>query len=198
MAAANNPNQPEFQQRMTKPTSICVFCGSSMGPDPEFRAAAQELGAIIAKAGARLIYGGGHVGLMGVIADAVLAGGGPVTGIIPAHLRRAEVEHTGVTDLIEVDSMFERKRLMVERSDAFIALPGGLGTIDEILDVITLAQLGQHEKPMVIIDLKGYWQSFAGLLDHVIANGYAREEVRRLYQVVPDLDAAAGVLGLSD
>jgi uncharacterized protein (TIGR00730 family) len=167
-----------------------------MGHDPEFRAAAQALGVIIAKAGARLVYGGGHVGLMGVIADAVLADGGPVTGIIPAHLRRAEVEHTGVTDLLEVDSMFERKRLMVERSDAFIALPGGLGTIDEILDVITLAQLGQHEKPMVIIDLKGYWQPFVGLLDHVIANGYARQEVRTLYQVVPDLDAAAEALGL--
>ena len=151
---------------------------------------------MIAEADRRLIYGGGHVGLMGVVADAVLAGGGAVTGIIPGHLRRAEVEHTSVTDLIEVDDMFERKRLMVEHSDAFVALPGGLGTIDEILDVITLAQLGQHSKPMVILDAEGYWQPFRTLLEHTIACGYARAAIRDLYEIVTDLDGVLRVLAL--
>ena len=167
-----------------------------MGDNPAFRRLAHELGTMIAEADRRLIYGGGPVGLMGVVADAVLAGGGAVTGIIPGHLRRAEVEHTGVTDLIEVDDMFERKRLMVERSDAFVALPGGLGTIDEILDVITLAQLGQHSKPMVMLDAEGYWQPFRTLLEHTIACGYARAGIRDLYEIVTNLDGVLRVLGL--
>ena len=189
-------NAATVRPPMSRPASICVFCGSSLGRDRDFRAAARDLGAMLARAGCRLVYGGGHVGLMGVAADAALAAGGSVTGIIPDHLRRAEVEHTGVTDLVEVADMFERKRLMIEGSDAFVALPGGLGTIDEILDVVTLAQLGQHAKPMVIVDLKGYWRPFASLLDHVIAEGYARAGVRGLYHVVADLEAAAGVLRL--
>ena len=181
---------------MPTPSSICVFCGSSMGRDPEFRSAARDLGAMIARAGRALVYGGGRVGLMGVVADSALAAGGAVTGIIPGHLRRTEVEHTGVTDLVEVPDMFERKRLMIERSDAFVALPGGLGTVDEILDVVTLAQLGRHAKPMVVVDLKGYWRPFAALLDHVVSEGYARPDARDLYRVVADLDAAAGALRL--
>jgi uncharacterized protein (TIGR00730 family) len=169
-----------------------------MGHDADNRQAARDLGRMIAESGADLIYGGGHVGLMGVIADAALAAGGRVTGIIPAHLRYAEVEHPGLTELIEVESMFARKRLMVERSEAFIALPGGLGTIDEVLDVITLAQLSQHAKPMILVNLKGYWEPFRLLLDHVIENGYAREAVRDLYRVVPGLEQAMAALRRSD
>ncbi len=165
-----------------------------MGHTRENQSAARELGRRIAEAGAHLIYGGGHVGLMGIVADAALEAGGDVTGIIPAHLRYAEVEHPGLTELVQVESMFARKRLMVERSDAFIALPGGLGTIDEVLDVITLAQLGQHAKPMVLVDLQGYWTPFRNLLDHVIKHGYAKDVVRNLFIVVPDLDSAMAAL----
>jgi uncharacterized protein (TIGR00730 family) len=183
---------------MSYPASICVFCGSSMGHDSDNRQAAHDLGRMIAEAGSHLIYGGGHVGLMGVIADSALASGGKVTGIIPAHLRYAEDEHPGLTELIEVESMFVRKRLMVERSDAFIALPGGLGTIDEVLDVITLAQLSQHAKPMVLVNLKDYWRPFGTLLDHVIDGGYARDAVRELYTLVPDLEGAMDALKSQD
>lgn len=169
-----------------------------MGHDSDNRQAAHDLGRMIAEAGSHLIYGGGHVGLMGVIADAALAAGSKVTGIIPAHLRYAEDEHPGLTELIEVESMFVRKRLMVERSDAFIALPGGLGTVDEVLDVITLAQLSQHAKPMILVNLKDYWRPFATLLDHIIDGGYAREAVRDLYTLVPDLEGAMDALNRQD
>ena len=159
---------------MVKPSSVCVFCGSSFGRDPAWREAAARTGRVLAEHGLEVVYGGGRVGLMGIVADAALAAGGRVTGIIPRHLARAEVEHGGLTELIETDTMSQRKIAMIERSDAFVVLPGGIGTLDELLEVVTLRQLGQHDKPTVMVDLDGYWSPFRAMLDHIVAEEYAR------------------------
>lgn len=164
--------------------SICVYCGSSMGHDPRFRAAADQLGRLIGEAGLELVYGGGNIGLMGTIADAALAAGGRVTGIIPKELKRIELAHQGLSELIVVESMHERKRLMFERSDAFVALPGGPGTLDETIEIITWRQLRLHGKPVVIVDDGGYWQPLVQLLDHAIEHGFARDTFRSFYTVV--------------
>jgi hypothetical protein len=176
--------------------SICVFCGSSFGDSEIYRKAADDMGRLIADRGLELIYGGGHVGLMGIIADSALSAGGAVTGIIPVHLRRAEVEHAGLTRLIEVDTMFARKAEMIRLADAFVSLPGGIGTIDEAIEVITMRQLGQHDKPSVLVDLNGYWSKFADPLDHVIDHHFARSSIRDYYTVVPDVPAVFPALGL--
>src|ERR1700687_244226 len=136
---------------------ICVYCGSSGRVNEAYRAAATRLGMVLARAGIELIYGGGRVGLMGLVADAALAEGGRVTGIIPMHLHDREVGHTGLTELVVVDNMHNRKRRMFELADAFAVLPGGLGTLDETLEIITWKQLGLHDKPVVIVDVAGYW-----------------------------------------
>ena len=143
-----------------------------------------------------LVYGGGQVGLMGVIADSALAAGGTVTGIIPGHLRGAEIEHQGLTRLIEVDTMFDRKAEMIRLSDAFVSLPGGLGTVDEAIEVITLRQLGRHAKPSLFVDIDGYWQPFANLFDHAIGHGFAKPDIRDLYGFVPDVPSVFPALGL--
>lgn len=178
-------------------TSVCVYCGSSNGESEGLRTAAAEFGGILAKKGVRLVYGGGNVGLMGIIADAVMAGGGAVTGVIPHFLDEAERAHLTVTELIRVDSMHERKTAMFERSDAFVALPGGLGTLDEIIEVITWRQLRLHDKPILFADLEGYWQPLRALIDAAVAAGFASSSVHRLYDMVdrvgailPALDAA--------
>ena len=181
---------------MTVIRSICVFCGSSLGDSEIYRKAADEMGRLIAERGLELIYGGGHVGLMGVAADGALGAGGTVTGIIPVHLRCAEVEHQGLTRLIEVDTMFDRKAEMIRLADAFVSLPGGIGTIDEAFEVITLRQLGRHNKPSVLVDLDGYWSRFSDLMNHVIDHQFARPSIRELYTIVPDVPAVFPALGL--
>lgn len=181
---------------MTRPSSVCVFCGSGFGDDPAWAAAASATGAALARCGVEVVYGGGHVGLMGLVADAALAEGGRVVGIIPRHLARAEVEHGGLTELIETETMSQRKIAMIERSDAFVVLPGGLGTLDELLDVLTLRQLDQHAKPTVVLDIRGYWQDFARLLDAVIAHGFARPGVRDFMTWIEDPAALPAALGL--
>ena len=181
---------------MTAIRSLCVFCGSSFGDSDIYRKAADDLGRMIAERGLDLVYGGGHVGLMGIVADSALSAGGTVTGIIPAHLRRAEVEHQGLTRLIEVDTMFARKAEMIRLADAFVSLPGGIGTIDEAIEVLTLRQLGQHDKPSVLVDLDGYWRGFADLLDHVIDRHFARSSIRDFYTVVPDVPGIFAALDL--
>src|SRR5437763_10703149 len=163
---------------------LCVYCGSSGAVDRQYREAATELGARLAAAGIGLVYGGGRDGLMGLLADAVLAGGGEVTGIIPARLRDAELAHLGATELVVVESMHDRKRLMAERADAFAVLPGGVGTLDETFEIITWRQLGLHDKPIFIVDVAGYWRPLRDLLDHIVGHGFAAPLAPRLVSLV--------------
>ena len=174
--------------------SLCVYCGSSGAVAAQYRDAANELGAQLARAGIALVYGGGRVGLMGLLADAVLAGEGKVTGIIPSHLRDAEVAHRGVSELVVVDSMHERKRLMAERADAFAILPGGIGTLDEMFEIVSWKQLRLHDKPILLVDIGGYWAPLRALLDHIIDTGFAGTQTRGLLQVVPSVAALMAVL----
>lgn len=151
--------------------SLCVFCGSSDSAGPRYLAAAGELGALIAARGITLIYGGGSTGLMGEVADAALAAGGEVVGVIPAGLFRAEICHDGLTRRHEVGSMHERKQLMYSLADGFIALPGGLGTLEELAEAATWCQLGLQAKPVVLLDVDGFWQLLADQLDHMVTAG---------------------------
>jgi uncharacterized protein (TIGR00730 family) len=155
---------------------VCVYCGSAAAVAPPFRQAASELGRALADAGIGVVYGGGRVGLMGLLADAALAAGGAVTGIIPAHLVAAELAHPGLSELVVVDSMHARKREMAARADAFAVLPGGIGTLDETFEILSWRQLGLHEKPILLVDVAGYWAPLRALLDHVVAYGFARPQ----------------------
>ncbi len=154
--------------------SICVYCGSSAGAEPVFEHAAEELGRAMAQAGIALVYGGGNVGLMGTVARAALAGGGHVSGIIPAFLKTKERMLDEVQDLIVTTDMHERKRLMFEKSDAFVALPGGIGTLEELIEMMTWAQLGQHNKPILIANIGGFWNPLLDLLAHMKHSGFIR------------------------
>jgi uncharacterized protein (TIGR00730 family) len=171
-----------------------VYCGSSAAVDRQYREAASELGGRLAEAGIGLVYGGGRVGLMGLLADAALAEGGVVTGVIPSRLRDAELAHEGATELVVVDSMHERKRLMAERADAFAILPGGVGTLDEMFEILSWKQLQLHEKPIFVVDIGGYWAPLHALLDHIVAQGFARPQTRDLLQVVPTVAALMAAL----
>lgn len=168
---------------MSHINSVAVFCGSSLGVSPAFRAAAELLGQGIARAGWRLVYGGGQMGLMGVVANAALAEGGAVVGVIPDFLQRQEVVHEGVSDLIITDSMHTRKTAMFERADAFVMLPGGLGTLDETVEVITWRQLRLHTKPILLCDVMGSAAPLVAAIEASIALGFARPEVRQLFEV---------------
>jgi uncharacterized protein (TIGR00730 family) len=152
--------------------SVCVYCGSSVGNDPAYAEAARATGTALAAAGVRLVYGGGAVGLMGIVADAALGAGGEVVGVIPRDLFKAEVAHPGLTELVEVGSMHERKMGMFERSDAFVALPGGLGTLEELTETATWALIGVHEKPIVTLDVGGYWRPLHDLLNEFVRRGF--------------------------
>jgi uncharacterized protein (TIGR00730 family) len=176
---------------------VCVYCGSAGRVAESYRQAARDLGAGLARAGIELVYGGGRVGLMGLCADAVLAGGGRVTGIIPAHLHDVEVGHHGLSELLVTESMHERKRLMFEMSDAFLVLPGGLGTLDETFEIVTWRQLGLHDKPIIVIDEAGYWGPLQALVEHVVGAGFARPSVLSLYKVVDSVAAAFAALDLA-
>jgi uncharacterized protein (TIGR00730 family) len=168
-------------------TRLCVYCGSAVGLDDRYRAAARELGEALAKAGIELVFGGGRIGLMGVLADAVLTAGGRVVGIIPERLRAAEVAHQGASELVITGTMHDRKRLMAERADAFAILPGGIGTLDETFETLTWRQLGLHDKPIFLVDVAGYWRPLRELLDHLAAQGFTAPLVPRLLQIVPDV-----------
>ncbi len=166
---------------------LCVYCGSAVGLDRRYHAAATELGEALAKTGIELVYGGGRIGLMGVLADAVLAGGGRVVGIIPGALREAELAHQGASELVIAASMHDRKRLMAERADAFAVLPGGIGTLDETFEILTWRHLGLHDKPIFLVDVAGYWRPLRDLLDHLVAHGFAAPLVPRLLKIVPSV-----------
>jgi uncharacterized protein (TIGR00730 family) len=169
---------------MTFLTSLCVYCGSSDRVDPAHRQAAATLGRLLGQRGIRLVYGGGRVGLMGICADAAMAAGGEVIGIIPEHLNSVEIGHKGLSELRVVPSMHVRKQMMFELADAFAILPGGLGTLDETFEIITWRQLQVHDKPIILVDNNGYWRPLIALIDHAIAAGFAKPTTRRLFQVV--------------
>ncbi|NYZ11897.1 TIGR00730 family Rossman fold protein [Azospirillum sp. RWY-5-1] len=169
---------------MILPNSVCVYCGASSRVSDRYKKAAHDLGTGLASRGVQLVYGGGRVGLMGIVADAAIAAGGRVVGIIPEHIQVLEVEHTALAELHVVDSMHTRKRMMVDRSDAFVVLPGGLGTLDETFEVLTWKQLRLHDKPIVIVDEGGYWAPLAGLVDHMIGEGFCQPGHRNLFRIV--------------
>lgn len=162
--------------------TLCVFCGSSSPADPRYRDAARALGELLASVGIDLVYGGGRVGLMGEIADAALATGGRVFGVIPIGLFQVEVAHVQLTELREVGSMHERKQLMYDMSDGFIALPGGLGTLEELAEVTTWSQLGLHAKPVVLLDVDGFWDPLVAQLDRMVSVGLLKPAGRALIQ----------------
>jgi uncharacterized protein (TIGR00730 family) len=185
------PRPPEV-----RPFSVGLFCGSRLGNDPAHAAAAEQLGQEVGRRGWRLVYGGGEVGLMGVTARAAMAAGAEVLGIIPQRLLDREVGKRDISELRVTATMFERKEQLIQASDVFVALPGGLGTLDEILDAVTLRQLGYHTKPILLIDLDGYWQASRAVFERFVAAGFADESATRLYELVADV--ATALLRLED
>ena len=174
---------------MSELKSVCVFCGSKVGVDDRYREQAAMLGRLLADQGIRLVFGGGSVGLMGVLADAVLESGGQVTGVIPSMLATKELLHPDVSDMHRVNDMHSRKALMAELSDAFIALPGGYGTFEELLEIITWAQLGIHEKNIGLLNVAGFFDPLMRLIDHAIQEGFIKPKHRGLIIVEERPDA---------
>ena len=164
--------------------SLCVFCGSRFGNDPAYEQTARELGAVMADKGIRLIYGGGGIGLMGVVANAVMENGGEVIGVIPKFLDEMEVGKLDITKLIITNNMHERKSKMFELSDGFISLPGGLGTLDETFEIMTWKQLKVHSKPVIILDVAGYWSELSALINALICKGFADQRIKGMYHIV--------------
>ena len=177
--------------------NICVYCGSSENVEPAFKEASAELGKLIATNDRRVVYGGGRNGLMGIVADAALEHGGEVIGVIPLHLDEKEVAHQELTELHVVDSMHVRKQMMVEKSDSFVILPGGLGTMDEFFEIFTWWQLGLHDKPIVIANINEYWTPLLNLVENIASEGFCRKDdldfmrvVNSVEDIIPSLDAA--------
>jgi hypothetical protein len=178
--------------------SICVYCGSSLGSDPDYAAAAEGFGIALAKAGIALVYGGGAHGLMGILARAVLENGGTVIGIIPEFLKTKERMLSGAQEMHVVPDMHTRKRLMFEKADAFVALPGGIGTLEELVEQMTWAQLGRHQKPILLFDQKGFWRPLLSLIAHMRQEGFVRQGLdvhylvaEKLVDILPMLAKAA-------
>lgn len=176
-------------------SSVCVFCGSRNGRDPAYRNGMEALARALAKAGLTLVYGGGDIGLMGAGADAAVAAGGTVRGIIPERLLEREVGHRGISELVVTRTMFDRKAQMIAESDAFVIMPGGLGTLDEIFEVLTLRQLGYHDKPIIVVDLAGYWQPLLAMIERVVDQGFADASIRDLYCTVDSVEGVMERLG---
>ena len=179
--------------------SVCVFCGSRPGRNPAHGIAARDTGAMLARNGWRLVFGAGDVGLMGEVAKAAMAAGAPTLGVIPVHLLGRERQARDRAQMVVTEDMHERKKVMFMNSDAVVVLPGGAGSLDEFFEVLTWAQIGLHGKPILLLDVEGYWQPLVGLVDHVIAEGFADASLKRHFRTVPDvpaLEAAlAGALG---
>ena len=187
----------------SSPSSLCVFCGSRFGTDPSGREVATGLGELLAREGIALVYGGGGVGLMGLVANAALKAGGTVVGIIPRFLLQREAGHPALSETVVVETMHERKLKMFERSDAFVVLPGGIGTLEELFEVLSWRTLGLHTKPIVIVDQGGYWQPLAALLRGVVERGFAERThldhvafVSDLKEVLPAIAAMPRSAGL--
>lgn len=163
---------------MPQPKALCVYCGSSNGSHPDYVEQARAFGTEMARRGINLVYGGGKVGLMGTVADAVLAAGGKVVGVIPRQLVELEVAHPGLSELQVVETMHQRKTRMYELSDAFVALPGGFGTMDEMFEMLTWAQLGLHRYPCAFLDVRGYYSDLRNMMDHMVNEGFVRSGQR--------------------
>ncbi len=169
---------------MTKIKSVCVYCGSSARVDQVYKDAAVELGQAIAANHWDVVYGGGRVGLMGLVADSALAAGSKVVGIIPQHIQAREIEHTDLSELHIVDSMHIRKQMMVDKGDAFVILAGGLGTLDEFFEILTWKQLGLHDKPVVMVNINGYWTKMVEAIKYIADQKFMRDEDLGMFQVV--------------
>ena len=174
---------------------ICVYCGSNTGNQPIYREMAEAMGALLARRGIGLVYGGGNVGLMGIVADAALAGGGEVIGVIPRSLADREVAHAGVSDLRVVDSMHTRKALMAELSDAFIAMPGGVGTFEEFFEAVTWTQLGVHRKPCGLLNVGGFYTPLAAFIDQAVNEGFIKPTHRAMIVVDDNPERLLNSLG---
>ncbi|HEY0183588.1 MAG TPA: TIGR00730 family Rossman fold protein [Rhodopila sp.] len=174
---------------MTAIHSLAVFCGSRVGTNPAYAEAGRILGRGLGRAGIRLVFGGGRIGIMGIVADATLAAGGKVLGVIPEFLSQLEVAHENVTELVVTDSMHTRKRRLYEESDAFLIMPGGLGTFDEAFEIITWRQLRLHDKPILLCNVAGSIEPFVATIDHAIAHGFADPASRKLFEVIEGVPA---------
>lgn len=177
--------------------SLCVFCGARSGAKPLYNAEAARLGELCGQNAIEVVYGGGHVGLMGIVADAAMTAGGKVTGLIPEQLLQREIGHREISELIVTQGMFDRKDQMIERSDAFAVLPGGLGTLDELFEVVTLFQLGYHQKPIVLVNIAGFWDPLKALIQQILEQGFVEPEVHSMMQFVDSADAVLPALGVS-
>jgi uncharacterized protein (TIGR00730 family) len=175
--------------------SVCVFCGSAPGARPSYSAAAKGLGGSLARAGITLVYGGGRLGLMGIVADAALEAGGRVVGVIPRMLIERELAHPNLTRQHVVATMHERKTLMAEMSDAFVALPGGMGTFDELVEIVTWAQLGLHAKPVILTNVEDYFSTLYAMLDRAVAEGFVTAESRARWQNADSVSSVMQILG---
>jgi len=178
----------EIKNKSTKIKNVCVYCGSSSNVDEAYKAAATKLGAMVAQEDWGVVYGGGRVGLMGLVADSALKAGGDVVGIIPEHIQEREVQHEDLTELHVVDTMHVRKQMMVDRSQAFVILPGGLGTLDELFELMTWKQLGLHDKPIVIVNMNGYWDDMLKAVRHIAKQGFMREDDLNMFVEVQNVD----------
>lgn len=174
--------------------SVCVYCGSRYGSDPAYRAAAEALGTGLAQEGWRLVYGAGDIGLMGAVADAAIAGGAETFGVIPGHLLSLEVGKRNLSHFVVTETMHERKKVMFMNADAIVVLPGGAGSLDEFFEALTWAQLGLHRKPILLLNVKGYWDPLVALIDRVIGDGFADASLRDLMSVVETPEAAVEAL----
>ena len=179
---------------MTTIQNVCVYCGSSSNVDDKYKEAAVKMGALIAGEGWGVVYGGGRVGLMGLVADSALEKGAPVIGIIPEHIQQREVQHDDLTELHVVDTMHVRKQMMVDKSQAFVILAGGLGTLDELFELLTWKQLGLHDKPIVIVNIDGYWTKLLEGIDSIADAGFMREEDKNLFVAVNSVEDVPEVL----
>jgi uncharacterized protein (TIGR00730 family) len=188
-----NHNVARLPMTLSKP-SVCVFCGSRFGKNPAYKQAANQLGAGIAKENWRLVYGAGDVGLMGAVADATQAEGGETFGVIPIHLFEREVGKRDLSSFVITENMHERKKVMFMNCDAVVMLPGGAGSLDEFFEVLTWRQLGLHDKPIIVINQNGYWDKLSALLEHVVSEGFADQDIIDFVQVCPTADAALTAL----
>jgi uncharacterized protein (TIGR00730 family) len=179
---------------MTLPSSLCVYCGSAADVAQSYKDAAVLLGRLAGEQGVEIVYGGGRVGLMGLVADAALAAGGKVTGIIPRHIVEMEVAHQTLTELIVVETMHQRKQMMADRADAFVILPGGMGTLDEAFEILTWKQLGLHNKPVIVANIDGYWEPLLALVRHGVAAGFVRPRHAELFTEVMAIDVLLPLL----
>lgn len=173
---------------MSLPESVCVYCGASENAKPIYKEAARAIGTLLGSNGIRTIYGGGKVGLMGIVADSALAAGGDVVGIIPQHIQAREIAHVGLTELHVVESMHVRKQMMVDRSDAFVVLPGGYGTLDEAFEIMTWRQLGLHDRSVIFLNVAGYYDPLLAFVRHALGEGFLTETHLGLFQVVDRIE----------